>query len=101
MENEFSYIIFYTIRRICLYEKAILLLPKPLFQIEILQKIEDQTSKMKSLLNQYNKNFNGYEEIPRIQLYTEDDFWNPETIDWGLVNLIMFPSSFQGKIPSS
>ena len=42
LKNEFSDSIFYTIRRICLYKKARLLLPIPLFQIEILQKIEEQ-----------------------------------------------------------
>ena len=80
------------------YKKAILLLPRPFFQIYILQKIEDQNSKIKGLFNQYNQNLNDHEIIPRIHLYAEDDLWNIETTDWELVNLIMFLNSLSSNI---
>ena len=84
LEHDFPKKKFNTIRRICLFEKEKILLPRPLFQIEIIPKIEDHEQKIKSLLLKYFEHGLNYSDnMPKLHFVTEEGYppWDIEPIE--------------------
>jgi hypothetical protein len=76
-------------RRILLFENAKCLLAHDVLQM-IQEKLEEQSVKIKTILNRSHQKINLHEGILKLTILINHEEWFVEDIEWGVTNQVIF-----------